>query len=171
MAGLVPPHPLRCRALDHCFSVALDRLPTSTELQHHHDDDFHKAAPLLSNALAAALKRAYAHHRRIKSGGIEVDDHRVGVPHLVLAILDDPSMACVMREESFSSTAVKAAMLRSLSDLGTPDSGAAGFLLGGEGGESGGGAQEGQLVHPVLAGDTPTWTPSCNGAQVHSRRA
>jgi hypothetical protein len=118
------------------------------ELQHHHDDDFHKAAPLLSNALAAALKRAYAHHRRIKSGGIEVDDHRVGVPHLVLAILDDPSMAYVMREESFSSTAVKAAMLRSLSDLGTPDSGAAGFLLGGEGGESGGGAQEGQLVQP-----------------------
>lgn len=127
-AGLASPHPLRCRALDLCFSVALDRLPTSTELQHHHDGcggAFHgAAAPPLSNALAAALKRAYAHHRRIGSGGAEADDHRVGVPHLVLAILDDPSVARVMREASFSSTAVKAAMLRSLSDPAAPDAGA-----------------------------------------------
>lgn len=79
--------------------------------------------PSLSNALAAALKRAYAHHRRIGSGVVEADDHRVGVPHLVLAILDDPSVARVMREASFSSTAVKAAMLRSLSDPAAPDSG------------------------------------------------
>ncbi|KAL6911997.1 hypothetical protein ACP4OV_000802 [Aristida adscensionis] len=124
VAGLASPHPLRCRALDLCFAVALDRLPTSTELQHHHDGAgaFH-AAPPLSNALAAALKRAYAHHRRIGSGGVEVDDHRVGVPHLVLAILDDPSVARVMREASFSSTAVKAAMLRSLSDPAASDSG------------------------------------------------
>ncbi|BAF10263.1 protein SMAX1-like [Oryza sativa Japonica Group] len=117
VAGLASPHPLRCRALDLCFAVALDRLPTSTEHQHHH------AAPPLSNALAAALKRAYAHHRRIGSGVVEADDHRVGVPHLVLAILDDPSVARVMREASFSSTAVKAAMLRSLSDPAAPDSG------------------------------------------------
>ncbi|WVZ73341.1 hypothetical protein U9M48_021660 [Paspalum notatum var. saurae] len=128
VAGLASPHPLRCRALDLCFSVALDRLPTSTELQHQHHDGaaaaaFHAAAPPLSNALAAALKRAYAHHRRIGSGGVEADDHRVGVPHLVLAILDDPSVARVMREASFSSTAVKAAMLRSLSDPAAPDSG------------------------------------------------
>jgi len=123
VAGLASPHPLRCRALDLCFSVALDRLPTSTELQHHDGGAFHAAAPPLSNALAAALKRAYAHHRRIGSGGVEADDHRVGVPHLVLAILDDPSVARVMREASFSSTAVKAAMLRSLSDPAAPDSG------------------------------------------------
>ncbi|KAJ1281386.1 hypothetical protein BS78_04G302000 [Paspalum vaginatum] len=121
IAGLASPHPLRCRALDLCFSVALDRLPTSTELQHQHQH--HAAAPPLSNALAAALKRAYAHHRRIGSGGVEADDHRVGVPHLVLAILDDPSVARVMREASFSSTAVKAAMLRSLSDPAAPDAG------------------------------------------------
>ncbi|CAN6253006.1 unnamed protein product [Urochloa humidicola] len=125
VAGLASPHPLRCRALDLCFSVALDRLPTSTDLQHQHNHDgFHAAAaPPLSNALAAALKRAYAHHRRIGSGGVEADDHRVGVPHLVLAILDDPSVARVMREASFSSTAVKAAMLRSLSDPAASDSG------------------------------------------------
>ncbi|XP_062220530.1 protein SMAX1-like [Phragmites australis] len=116
VAGLSSPHPLRCRALDLCFAVALDRLPTSTEHQHH-------AAPPLSNALAAALKRAYAHHRRIGNGGVEADDHRVGVPHLVLAILDDPSVARVMREASFSSTAVKAAMLRFLSDPAAPESG------------------------------------------------
>ncbi|KAL6633404.1 hypothetical protein ACP70R_026075 [Stipagrostis hirtigluma subsp. patula] len=123
VAGLASSHPLRSRALDLCFAVALDRLPTSTELQHHHHDGAFHAAPPLSNALAAALKRAYAHHRRIGSGGVEADDHRVGVPHLVLAILDDPSVARVMREASFSSTAVKAAMLRSLSDPAAPDSG------------------------------------------------
>ncbi|CAN6239206.1 unnamed protein product [Urochloa humidicola] len=123
VAGLASPHPLRCRALDLCFSVALDRLPTSTDLHHQHHHAA-AAAPPLSNALAAALKRAYAHHRRIGSGGVEAgDDHRVGVPHLVLAILDDPSVARVMREASFSSTAVKAAMLRSLSDPAAPDSG------------------------------------------------
>ncbi|KAL5207522.1 hypothetical protein ABZP36_031957 [Zizania latifolia] len=123
VAGLASPHPLRCRALDLCFAVALDRLPTSTEHQHHHDGGTFHAPPPLSNALAAALKRAYAHHRRIGSGGVEADDHRVGVPHLVLAILDDPSVARVMREASFSSTGVKAAMLRSLSDPTAPDSG------------------------------------------------
>ena len=127
VAGLASPHPLRCRALDLCFAVALDRLPTSTEHHHNHQDGF-RGAPLppLSNALSAALKRAYAHHRRIGgSSGVDTggDDHRVGVPHLVLAILDDPSVARVMREASFSSTAVKAAMLRSLSDPAAPDSG------------------------------------------------
>uniref|UniRef100_A0ACD5ZCD0 Uncharacterized protein n=1 Tax=Avena sativa TaxID=4498 RepID=A0ACD5ZCD0_AVESA len=127
VAGLSSPHPLRCRALDLCFAVALDRLPTSTELHHGHQDGFRGAPPPpLSNALSAALKRAYAHHRRIGgSGAVDVggDDHRVGVPHLVLAILDDPSVARVMREASFCSTAVKAAMLRSLSDPAAPDSG------------------------------------------------
>jgi hypothetical protein len=44
------------------------------------------------------------------------------VPHLVLTILDDPSVERVMREASFSSTAVKAAMLRCLSDPAAPDS-------------------------------------------------
>lgn len=115
-AGLASPHPLRCRALDLCFAVALDRLPTSSPSD---SGCFHGGAPLpppLSNALSAALKRAYAHHRRIGGEAAAGDDHRVGVPHLVLAILDDPSVARVMREASFSSTAVKAAMLRSLSD-------------------------------------------------------
>lgn len=127
VAGLASPHPFRCRALNLCFAVALDRLPTSTEHHQNHQDGFRGAAPPpLSNALSAALKRAYAHHRRIGgSAGIDAggEDHRVGVPHLVLAILDDPSVARVMREASFSSTAVKAAMLRSLSDPAAPDSG------------------------------------------------
>uniref|UniRef100_A0ACD5YPE8 Uncharacterized protein n=1 Tax=Avena sativa TaxID=4498 RepID=A0ACD5YPE8_AVESA len=127
VAVLPSPHPLRCRALDLCFAVALDRLPTSTEHHHGHQDGFCDAPPPpLSNALSAALERAYGHHRRIgQSGAIDAggDDHRVGVPHLVLAILDEPSVARVMREASFSSTAVKAAMLRSLSDPAAPDSG------------------------------------------------
>ncbi|KAG0470694.1 hypothetical protein HPP92_016809 [Vanilla planifolia] len=53
--------PLQCRALELCFNVALNRLPTSplpssSSLLHSH--------PSLSNALVAALKRAQAHQRR-----------------------------------------------------------------------------------------------------------
>ena len=44
-------HPLQCRALELCFSVALERLPTAQTT----------GEPPISNALMAALKRAQAH--------------------------------------------------------------------------------------------------------------
>ncbi|CAL5363316.1 unnamed protein product [Camellia sinensis] len=104
-------HPLQFKALELCFNVALNRLPTSASSpilgpqphSHHHH-------PSLSNALVAALKRAQAHQRR---GSIENQQQqhilalKVELEQLVLSILDDPSVSRVMREAGFSSTQVK----------------------------------------------------------------
>ncbi|KAK3031952.1 hypothetical protein RJ639_037113 [Escallonia herrerae] len=100
------------RALELCFSVALNRLPTTT------GPLLHGCQPSLSNALIAALKRAQAHQRR---GSIEQQQQQQHVQHqqqqllaikveleqLILSILDDPSVSRVMKEAGFSSTAVK----------------------------------------------------------------
>ncbi|CAJ1941750.1 unnamed protein product [Sphenostylis stenocarpa] len=96
-------HPLQCRALELCFNVALNRLPTTPATLIH-------SQPSLSNALIAALKRAQAHQRR---GCIEQPQQqplltiKVELEHLIISILDDPSVSRVMREAGFSSTAVK----------------------------------------------------------------
>ncbi|BAT76783.1 hypothetical protein LR48_Vigan728s000200 [Vigna angularis] len=96
-------HPLQCRALELCFNVALNRLPTAPAPLIH-------TQPSLSNALIAALKRAQAHQRR---GCIEQQQQqplltiKVELEHLITSILDDPSVSRVMREAGFSSTAVK----------------------------------------------------------------
>ncbi|KAL3332157.1 hypothetical protein AABB24_032651 [Solanum stoloniferum] len=101
-------HPLQCRALELCFNVALNRLPTSPGPLLH-------GQPCLSNALVAALKRAQAHQRR---GCIEQQQQqqqqqqpllaiKVELEQLILSILDDPSVSRVMREAGFSSTAIK----------------------------------------------------------------
>ncbi|KAK7291855.1 hypothetical protein RIF29_07341 [Crotalaria pallida] len=97
-------HPLQCRALELCFNVALNRLPTAPAPL------IHTSQPSLSNALIAALKRAQAHQRR---GSIEQQQQqplltiRVELEQLIISILDDPSVSRVMREAGFSSTAVK----------------------------------------------------------------
>ncbi|OMO77060.1 Zinc finger, CCHC-type [Corchorus capsularis] len=98
-------HPLQCRALELCFNVALNRLPTTPAPLLLH------AQPSLSNALIAALKRAQAHQRR---GCIEQQQQqqpllaiKVELEQLIISILDDPSVSRVMREAGFSSTAVK----------------------------------------------------------------
>ncbi|XP_015082810.1 protein SMAX1-LIKE 4 [Solanum pennellii] len=99
-------HPLQCRALELCFNVALNRLPTSPGPLLH-------GQPCLSNALVAALKRAQAHQRR---GCIEQQQQqqqqpllaiKVELEQLILSILDDPSVSRVMREAGFSSIAIK----------------------------------------------------------------
>ncbi|KAJ6731983.1 PROTEIN SMAX1-LIKE 5 [Salix purpurea] len=96
-------HPLQCRALELCFNVALNRLPTTPGPLLH-------GQPSLSNALIAALKRAQAHQRR---GCIEQQQQqplltiKVELEQLIVSILDDPSVSRVMREAGFSSTAVK----------------------------------------------------------------
>ncbi|CAL0330323.1 unnamed protein product [Lupinus luteus] len=98
-------HPLQCRALELCFNVALNRLPTTPPPLIHSSHQ-----PSLSNALIAALKRAQAHQRR---GSIEQQQQqplltvRVELDQLIISILDDPSVSRVMREAGFSSTAVK----------------------------------------------------------------
>ncbi|KAL3692627.1 hypothetical protein R1sor_006278 [Riccia sorocarpa] len=98
-----PSHPLQCRALELCFKVALDRLPSNQEKS---------SMPQLSNALVAALKRAQAHQRR---GTPEQSLQpllavKVEIDQLIISILDDPSVSRVMREAGFSSTDVKSNM-------------------------------------------------------------
>ncbi|XP_027329172.1 protein SUPPRESSOR OF MAX2 1 isoform X2 [Abrus precatorius] len=105
-------HPLQCRALELCFSVALERLPTSQNTTTSID-------PPISNALMAALKRAQAHQRR---GYPEQQQQpllavKVELEQLIISILDDPSVSRVMREASFSSPAVKATIEQSLNSV------------------------------------------------------
>ncbi|XP_076910744.1 protein SUPPRESSOR OF MAX2 1-like isoform X2 [Bidens hawaiensis] len=102
-------HPLQCRALELCYSVALERLPTATSSV---------VEPPISNALMAALKRAQAHQRR---GCPEQQQQpllavKVELEQLIISILDDPSVSRVMREASFSSPAVKATIEQSLNN-------------------------------------------------------
>ncbi|KAJ0952794.1 putative Clp domain superfamily protein [Helianthus annuus] len=101
-------HPLQCKALELCFNVALNRLPTSSSspmLNPNHSSQH----PSLSNALIAAFKRAQAHQRR---GSIENQQQpllavKIELEQLIISILDDPSVSRVMREAGFSSTQVK----------------------------------------------------------------
>ncbi|KAL2900060.1 Protein SMAX1-LIKE 3 [Bienertia sinuspersici] len=110
-------HPLQCRALELCFNVALNRLPTSASgpmlgphsAQHHH--------PSIANALVAAFKRAQAHQRR---GSIENQQQpllavKIELEQLIISILDDPSVSRVMREAGFSSPLVKAKVEQAVS--------------------------------------------------------
>ncbi|KAK4353399.1 hypothetical protein RND71_028917 [Anisodus tanguticus] len=101
-------HPLQYKALELCFNVALNRLPTSSSspiLQPR------VHPPSLSNALVAAFKRAQAYQRR---GSMENQQQqhisvlRVEIEQLVISILDDPSVSRVMREAGFSSVQLKA---------------------------------------------------------------
>nr|CAB3480535.1 unnamed protein product [Digitaria exilis] len=105
-------HPLQCRALELCFSVALDRLPAAASAAAAAQG----AGPPVSNALVAALKRAQAQQRR---GCPEAAQQpllavKVELEQLVLSILDDPSVSRVMREASFNSSAVKSTIEQSL---------------------------------------------------------
>ncbi|CAN7060697.1 unnamed protein product [Brassica oleracea var. botrytis] len=100
-------HPLQCRALELCFNVALNRLPTFTgsPMLGVPTSPF----PSISNALGAAFKRAQAHQRR---GSIESQQQpiiavKIEVEQIIISILDDPSVSRVMREAGFSSPQVK----------------------------------------------------------------
>ncbi|KAK1292277.1 hypothetical protein QJS10_CPB17g00099 [Acorus calamus] len=114
-------HPLQCRALELCFSVALDRIPSAA--CGGGGGGGCAGDPPISNALMAALKRAQAHQRR---GCPEQQQQpllavKVELEQLIVSILDDPSVSRVMREASFSSPAVKATieqMLNSSSPSG-----------------------------------------------------
>ncbi|RLM69224.1 uncharacterized protein C2845_PM17G02210 [Panicum miliaceum] len=114
-------HPLQCKALELCFNVALNRLPTAgpaAVMFHHRGGHGGHQAPVLSNALVAAFKRAQAHQRR---GAVEGGQPppppqqpppglaaKVEIEQLIVSILDDPSVSRVMREAGFSSSQVKA---------------------------------------------------------------
>ena len=102
-------HPLQCRALELCFNVSLNRLPTSTGSP--------MLVPCISNALVAAFKRAQAHLRR---GSLENQQQpilavKIDPEQLVISILDDPGVSRVMREAGFSSPHVKSKVEQSVS--------------------------------------------------------
>ncbi|KAF3661796.1 putative cytokinin riboside 5'-monophosphate phosphoribohydrolase LOG7-like [Capsicum annuum] len=125
-------HPLRCKALELCFNVALNRLPTSSSsssspmlLGHHHHHQHHQHQhPSISNALLAAFKRAQAHQRR---GSIVENQQqqqpspllavKIDLEQLIISILDDPSVSRVMREAGFSSTQVKTNVEQAITSL------------------------------------------------------
>jgi hypothetical protein len=109
--------PLQCKALELCLNVALSRLAT-TGGAHHPAAAFggfqHRAGsppPVLSNALAAAFKRAQPSQRRCgsSSDGRQQQGavNEIEIEQLVVSILDDPSVSRVMHEAGFSSAEVK----------------------------------------------------------------
>ncbi|KAJ4903698.1 Double Clp-N motif-containing P-loop nucleoside triphosphate hydrolases superfamily protein [Raphanus sativus] len=107
-------HPLQCRALELCFNVSLNRLPTSTGSP--------MLVPCISNALVAAFKRAQAHLRR---GSLENQQQpilavKIEPEQLVVSILDDPGVSRVMREAGFSSPHVKSKVEQSVSVMISP---------------------------------------------------
>uniref|UniRef100_A0A804NZA9 Clp R domain-containing protein n=1 Tax=Zea mays TaxID=4577 RepID=A0A804NZA9_MAIZE len=121
-------HPLQCKALELCFNVALNRLPTAAASMfhpHHHAGQQH--APVLSNALVAAFKRAQAHQRRGSVDGAQgqppqpVLAGKVDIDQLIISILDDPSVSRVMREAGFSSSQVKANVEKAVSASSSPE--------------------------------------------------
>ncbi|KAI4385784.1 hypothetical protein MLD38_003778 [Melastoma candidum] len=111
--------PLQCKALELCFNVALNRLPTADAsgpiLGGPHLSPSHP--PSLSNALIATFKRAQAHQRR---GSVESQQQpiialKIELEQLVISILDDPSVSRVMREAGFSSSHVKSRVEQAVS--------------------------------------------------------
>ncbi|KAH0462867.1 hypothetical protein IEQ34_010442 [Dendrobium chrysotoxum] len=109
---------LQFKALDLCFSVALDRLPSTSVSE---GDE-----PPVSNSLMAAIKRSQANQRRHpdtfhlyqqqQSAAGNTSQAfagvRVELQQLVLAILDDPIVSRVFGEAGFRSCDIKLAILR-----------------------------------------------------------
>ncbi|KAL5203963.1 hypothetical protein ABZP36_008834 [Zizania latifolia] len=125
-------HPLQCKALELCFNVALNRLPTAgpaAAMFHHHGGGGgggHHPPPALSNALVAAFKRAQANQRRGSVEGQQPQQQpppspvlaaKVELEQLIISILDDPSVSRVMREAGFSSSQVKANVEKTVASL------------------------------------------------------
>ncbi|KAL6514305.1 hypothetical protein OROHE_019047 [Orobanche hederae] len=113
-------HPLRCKALELCFNVALNRLPASSSnpmLNRSRNN------PSISHALVAAFKRAQAHQRRSSVDAQHQTttplDAKIELVQLIISILTDPSVSRVMREAGFSSTQVKSTVEKSVSSLNT----------------------------------------------------
>ncbi|XP_009588732.1 protein SMAX1-LIKE 3 [Nicotiana tabacum] len=101
-------HPLQYKALELCFNVALNRLPTSVSSPVFEP---HAQNPCLSNALVAAFKRAQAYQRRGSTENQQQQQPilalKIEIEQLVISILDDPSVSRVMREVGFSSIQLK----------------------------------------------------------------
>ncbi|KAF9593897.1 hypothetical protein IFM89_025933 [Coptis chinensis] len=118
------------KALELCFTSALDRLPSTTTTQVNNED------PPISNSLMAAVKRSQANQRRNpesfhiyqqqlqqqqqqqNSMNSSLSCVKVELQQLVLSILDDPIVSRVFGEAGFRSCDIKLAILRPLPPLG-----------------------------------------------------
>ncbi|KFK36491.1 hypothetical protein AALP_AA4G131500 [Arabis alpina] len=102
-------HPFQCRALELCFNVSLNRLPSSTGSP--------MLVPCVANSLVAAFKRAQAHHRRgsIENQQQQIFPAKIELEQLIISILDDPGVSRVMREAGFSSPQVKSRVEQAVS--------------------------------------------------------
>ncbi|XP_042499919.1 protein SMAX1-LIKE 6-like isoform X2 [Macadamia integrifolia] len=107
---------LQFKALELCFSVALDRLPSSQALDE----------PPISNSLMAAIRRSQANQRRHPESfhfhqqqqQQQQQQHsslscvKVELRQLILSILDDPVVSRVFAEAGFRSCDIKLAIVR-----------------------------------------------------------
>ncbi|XP_062203644.1 protein DWARF 53-like [Phragmites australis] len=104
---------LQLKALELCFAVSLDRLPSSSASSSNDD-------PPVSNSLMAAIKRSQANQRRNpdtfhfyhQTQAQSPSAVKVDLSHLVLAILDDPLVSRVFADAGFRSGDIKLAILR-----------------------------------------------------------
>ncbi|KAG6478271.1 hypothetical protein ZIOFF_061706 [Zingiber officinale] len=115
---------MQLRALERCFGMALDRLPSSSGGQREGGGD----EPPVSNSLMAAIKRSQANQRRnpesfhlyqqqqqqnAATGVVSTfSGVKVEMQQMVLAILDDPIVSRVFGDAGFRSVDVKFAILR-----------------------------------------------------------
>ncbi|KAF8394913.1 hypothetical protein HHK36_018852 [Tetracentron sinense] len=104
---------LQFRALELCFRVALDRIPSSQTVDE----------PLISNSLMAAIKRSQANQRRHPENfhlyqqqqqqqQSSISCVKVELRHLILSVLDDPVVSRVFGEAGFRSCDIKLAIIR-----------------------------------------------------------
>ncbi|XP_043713317.1 protein SMAX1-LIKE 6-like [Telopea speciosissima] len=107
---------LQFKALELCFGVALDRLPSSQALDE----------PPISNSLMAAIRRSQANQRRHPEGfhfhqqqqQQQQQQHsslscvKVELRQLILSILDDPVVSRVFAEAGFRNCDIKLAIVR-----------------------------------------------------------
>ncbi|KAI3988882.1 hypothetical protein MKX01_016453 [Papaver californicum] len=111
---------VKFKALELCFNVALDRLPSS---QHNGSSNVNE--PPVSNSLMAAIKRSQANQRRNPESyhlyhlqqnqqQSSVSCVKVEIRQLVLSILDDPVVSRVFADAGFRSTDIKFSILRPL---------------------------------------------------------
>ncbi|VAI04306.1 unnamed protein product [Triticum turgidum subsp. durum] len=110
---------VQLKALELCFAVSLDRLPSASSSSSASGAD--DAEPPVSNSLMAAVKRSQANQRRNpdtfhfyhQAATAQAPAAvKVELSQLVLAILDDPLVSRVFGDAGFHSGDIKLAILR-----------------------------------------------------------
>ncbi|KAJ1264441.1 hypothetical protein BS78_08G001300 [Paspalum vaginatum] len=103
---------LQLMALELCFAVSLDRLPSSSASSSADE-------PPVANSLMAAIKRSQANQRRNPDTfhfyyhqPSSLNAVKVDLSHLVLAVLDDPLVSRVFADAGFRGADIKHAVLR-----------------------------------------------------------